>query len=162
MVDPRYRIRKLLLAGHERLDDAGHQRMLLGLRLGDPADEVLGAWLAKESVRDVYLAEDPAEAATLLDKAVVGCAQDVVPEIVSLGATLAPVAQRDPRPPRHRCFQRADRGPEPVREEGEALQPRVPAVQALPAAGAAPRRRYHLAEPTPAARIRTRAPHSDA
>jgi hypothetical protein len=34
-----------LLAGHERLDETGHQRMLLGLRVGDPADEVLGAWL---------------------------------------------------------------------------------------------------------------------
>ncbi|MBW3643855.1 MAG: transposase, partial [Actinobacteria bacterium] len=44
--DPLYRIRKLLLSGHERLDEVGHQRMLLGLRVGDPADEVLGAWLA--------------------------------------------------------------------------------------------------------------------
>ncbi len=66
--DPLYRIRKLLLSGHERLDQAGHQRMLLGLRVGDPEDEVMGAWLAKESVRDVYLAEDRAEAAVLLDK----------------------------------------------------------------------------------------------
>jgi len=44
--DPLYRIRKLMLAGAERLDDRGHQRMLLGLRFGDPHDEVLGAWLA--------------------------------------------------------------------------------------------------------------------
>ena len=87
--DPLYRIRKLLLSGHERLDEPGHQRMLLGLRAGDPADEVLGAWLAKESVRDVYLAEDRAEAALLLDKAIAGCAQDDVAEIVSLGTTLA-------------------------------------------------------------------------
>ncbi len=28
-----------------------------GLRVGDPNDELLGAWLAKESVRDVYLAD---------------------------------------------------------------------------------------------------------
>ena len=87
--DPLYRIRKLLLAGHERLDDRGHNRMLLGLRAGDPHDEVLGAWLAKESVRDVYLTDEPAEAALLLDKAIVGCAQDDVPEIQSLGRTLA-------------------------------------------------------------------------
>ncbi len=40
-------------------------------------------------MRDVYLAEDPAEAATLLDKAIAGCAADDVPEIVSLGNTLA-------------------------------------------------------------------------
>jgi transposase len=44
--DPLYRIRKLLLAGDERLDDRGRNRMLLGLRVGDPNDEVAGAWLA--------------------------------------------------------------------------------------------------------------------
>jgi hypothetical protein len=58
--DPLYRIRKLLLSGHERLDERGHDRMLLGLRAGDPHDEVLGAWLAKESTRDVRLTNDPA------------------------------------------------------------------------------------------------------
>ena len=41
--DPLYRIRKLLLTGSERLDDRGQHRILLGLRIGDPADEVLGA-----------------------------------------------------------------------------------------------------------------------
>ncbi len=87
--DPLYRIRKLLLAGAERLDDRGCDRMLLGLRVGDPYDEVGGAWLAKESVRDIYLAEDPDEAATLLDKTIAGCAEDDVAEIRSLGRTLA-------------------------------------------------------------------------
>ena len=87
--DPLYRIRKLLLTGSERLDERGSDRMLLGLRVGDPHDELLGAWLAKESVRDVYLAETPADAATLLDKAIVGCATDEVPEVQSLGKTLA-------------------------------------------------------------------------
>jgi transposase len=87
--DPLYRIRKLLLAGHERLDERGHDRMLLGLRIGDPHDEVLGAWLAKESVRDIYLTDDPDEAAVLIDKAIAGCAQDDVAEIQALGHTLA-------------------------------------------------------------------------
>jgi transposase len=87
--DPLYRIRKLLLTGSERLDQRGSERMLLGLRVGDPHDELLGAWLAKESVRDVYLADTPADAATLLDKAIVGCAADEVPEVRSLGNTLA-------------------------------------------------------------------------
>jgi transposase len=87
--DPLYRIRKLLLAGSERLDERGHQRLLLGLRVGDPNDEVVGAWLAKESVRDVYLTDDPDEAELLLDKAIVGCAEDDVEEIRSLGRTLA-------------------------------------------------------------------------
>ena len=58
---------KLLLTGTERLDDRGNNRVLLGLPIGDPHDEVLGAWLAKESVRDVYLTDDPAVAATLVD-----------------------------------------------------------------------------------------------
>jgi transposase len=87
--DPLYRIRKLLLAGHERLDERGHDRMLLGLRVGDPHDELLGAWLAKESVRDVYLTDERADAEVLIDKAIAGCAGDEVAEIRSLGKTLA-------------------------------------------------------------------------
>jgi transposase len=87
--EPLYRIRKLLLAGDERLDEGGRNRLLLGLRVGDPHDEVLGAWLAKESVRDVYLTDDLAVAATLLDKAIAGCGADDVEEIRSLGNTLA-------------------------------------------------------------------------
>jgi transposase len=87
--DPLYRIRKLLLTGSERLDERGSNRMLLGLRVGDPHDELLGAWLAKESVRDVYLADTPADAVTLLDKAIAGCAADEVAEVRSLGTTLA-------------------------------------------------------------------------
>jgi transposase len=87
--DPLYRIRKLMLTGAERLDERGHDRMLLGLRFGDPHDEVLGAWLAKESVRDLYLTDNPAEATVLLDKTIAGCAADEVAEIRSLGKTLA-------------------------------------------------------------------------
>ena len=87
--DPLYRVRKLLLTGTERLDPRGSDRMLLGLRVGDPNDEVLGAWLAKESTRDVYLTDDPRQAAVLLDKAIIGCADDEVDEIRSLGRTLA-------------------------------------------------------------------------
>ncbi len=87
--DPLYRIRKLMLTGAERLGGPGLERMLLGIRAGDPEDEVLGAWLAKESVRDVYLSEDPADARLLLDKAIEGCRTDPVAEIKSLGRTLA-------------------------------------------------------------------------
>ncbi|MGB8859869.1 MAG: ISL3 family transposase [Ilumatobacteraceae bacterium] len=86
--DPLFKIRKILLAGSERVTHGGADRMLLGLRVGDPNDELLGAWLAKESVRDVFLTDDPAEAALLLDKTIAGCLADVVPEIRSLGDTL--------------------------------------------------------------------------
>jgi transposase len=86
--DPLYRIRKVLLTGSERLDQRGVDRMLLGLRIGDPHDEVLGAWLAKENVRDVYLATRPRDAKVLLDKTIAGCAADPVTEIASLGKTL--------------------------------------------------------------------------
>ena len=86
--DPLYRIRKLLLTGSERLDERGTGRLLLGLRAGDPHDEILGAWLAKESVRDVYLADNRDDAAVLIDKAIAGCAADDVTEIQSLGNTL--------------------------------------------------------------------------
>ncbi len=87
--DPLFKIRKLLLKGAERLDEPGHERMLLGLRVGDPGDEILGAWLAKESVRDVYLTADVDDATVLLDKAIVACQEDDVAEIVTLGNTLA-------------------------------------------------------------------------
>ena len=86
--DPLYRIRKVMLKGAERLDGMGVDRMLRGLRAGDPDGDVLGAWLAKESVRDVYLTEDPADAEVLLDKAIEGCRTDWVDEIRSLGGTL--------------------------------------------------------------------------
>ncbi len=88
-VDPLFRVRKLLLKGHERLDEQGERRLLLGLRVGDPKDEVLGAWLAKESLRDVYLADDPDDAAELLDKAIIACGADQVPEIRTLAHTLS-------------------------------------------------------------------------
>jgi transposase len=87
--DPLYRIRKLMLTGTERLEGPGLDRMLLGLRLGDPDQEVLGAWLAKESVRDVYLTERPDDAELLLDKTIEGCAADEVDEVRSLGRTLS-------------------------------------------------------------------------
>lgn len=87
--DPLYRIRKLMLTGTERLQGPGLERMLLGLQVGDPDGEVLGAWVAKESVRDVYLADTAADAALLLDKTIAGCEMDPVDEIRSLGRTLS-------------------------------------------------------------------------
>ena len=76
------------LTGAERLDDGANKRLLLGLRAGDPHDEVLAAWLAKESVRDIYLAERWVDARVLLNKAIAGCAEVDVAEVTSLGNTL--------------------------------------------------------------------------
>lgn len=81
-------MRKLLIRGEERLDERGRDRLLEALRLGDPFDEVLGAWLAKEAVRSVYAEDDPEAAAVVLDNAIVSCRQDPVPEIPTLGGTL--------------------------------------------------------------------------
>ena len=85
--DPLYRIRRIMLTGAERLDEHGTSRFLLGMRAGDPKDEVLGAWLAKESVRDVYLADNGADAEALLEKTIIGASCDDVPEIRALAAT---------------------------------------------------------------------------
>lgn len=46
--------------------------MLLGLRAGDPDEEVLGAGPAKESVRDAYLTDNPDDGELLLDKEIEG------------------------------------------------------------------------------------------
>jgi transposase len=86
--DPLYKIRKILLAGAEHLNDNGVERFELGLRAGDPNDEVLGAWLAKEGIRDALNATSLGDATLLLDKTITGCAKDPVPEIRSLGRTL--------------------------------------------------------------------------
>ena len=88
-VDPLFRVRKLLLKADERLDETGRAKLMAGLRVGDPHDEVLGAWLAKEAVRAVYLTDDVEQAAELLDNAIEACRADDVHEIRTLGATLS-------------------------------------------------------------------------
>lgn len=86
--DPLYKIRKVLLAGNERLNDRGRERMVEGLRAGDPDGEVVGAWLAKEMVRDVYLTDSIDDASWLLGRAIRACITDPVPEVNTLGRTL--------------------------------------------------------------------------
>jgi transposase len=87
--DPLYRIRRVLLTGAERLSDKAWARLNEGLRMGDPDDEVLDAWLAKEKTRDVYLSDDPEQAAELLDAAICFCESSHVDEVRTLGKTLA-------------------------------------------------------------------------
>ena len=57
--DPLYKIRKLLLTGSERLNDRGSDRMLLGLRVGDPHDDLLGAWLTGSRALDLMTSPTP-------------------------------------------------------------------------------------------------------
>lgn len=86
--DALYGIRKTLLVGAERLSEPGWARLHAGLGRGDPADEVLEAWLAKEAVRAVYGTDDPDEAALLLKAAMARCAEAEVPELATLLKTL--------------------------------------------------------------------------
>ena len=52
--DPLYGIRRLLTRGWERLSDYQEDRLLSGLRRGDPYDEVGTAVVAKEELRQMY------------------------------------------------------------------------------------------------------------
>ena len=122
--DPLYKIRRLLLTGAERLTSRGVDRMALGLRLGDPHDEVLGAWLAKEYVRDIYLTDDPDDAALLLDRHRRLSRRRGWRDRLARQHAQA-LAHPDPRPPPDRSLERTDRGDEPSREEDQALRATV-------------------------------------
>jgi transposase len=87
--DPLYDIRKLLLTGHERLDERGRARLDEALAAGDPKDEVVAAFLAKEHLREVYSVDDPADAIRLLEAVLVDCATSDIPELRRLGRTLS-------------------------------------------------------------------------
>ncbi len=55
--DPLYRVRRRLLAGHERLSDDGFERVIAWLAHGDPDGEVAIGYLAKELLHEVYNAD---------------------------------------------------------------------------------------------------------
>lgn len=57
--DPLYRIRRRLLARHEQLSSDAFARLLALLEVGDPDGEVGAAYLAKELLRETYLATTP-------------------------------------------------------------------------------------------------------
>lgn len=87
--DPLYENRKLFLLGAERVDAAGWDRIWAALRDGDPDGEVQDCWVAKEKVRDIYLTDDPAQAAAALDDAIAWCgAPESGPELRRLAKTL--------------------------------------------------------------------------
>lgn len=148
--DPLFGIRKLLLRADEHLDERGRDKMLAGLRFGDPHDEVLGAWLAKEAVRSIYMTDDVDEATVLLDNAIGACANDDVAEIRTMAHTLS--RWRTEILNHHRTG--ASNGPTEglnFCQAGQACRTRVHELRALQAARAPPRRRSHLAQSHPAA-----------
>jgi transposase len=87
--DPLYGIRRLLLRGHERLSDHARSRLDGGLAAGDPCDEVLDAWLAKEALRFMYAADTMAEAARRFDAFIKEAKSSSVPELHRLAKTMS-------------------------------------------------------------------------
>jgi transposase len=86
--DPLYDIRKILITGAERLGERGWLKLRAALGAGDPRDEVLATWLAKEHLREVYAVDDADQAASLLDGVIAECADSGIRELVRLGGTL--------------------------------------------------------------------------
>jgi transposase len=86
--DPLYRIRRRLLTGHEHLDPAGFARVLAWLDVGDPDGEVAACYLAKELLRETYLAEHVFEARRRLTTFYEHCNSSGVPELARLAKTI--------------------------------------------------------------------------
>ena len=87
--DPLFRARRLLAKATERLDDRGREKLTGLLEAGDPNGQVRMAWLAKESVRELYSHSDADLALTFVDELVRDMGdKDMPPEVRSLGRTL--------------------------------------------------------------------------
>ena len=87
--DPLYRIRRLLLAAHERLDDRADAKLRGLLAAGDPRGEVRLAWHAKETLRGLYDITCPTVAAEYLTELADNLTDsDCPPELRRLGRTL--------------------------------------------------------------------------
>ena len=147
--DPLYRIRKLLLTRSERLDERGTDGLLLGLRAGDPHDEILGTW-ARQRIGARRLPRRQPRRRCRVDRQSHRrlCSRRRRQDRLARQHTPI-VAHRDPRPPRHRRVQRPHRRSEPLRQESETLRPRVPVLRQLSTPRAAPHRWRHLADTTP-------------
>jgi transposase len=87
--DPLYRIRRRLLAGHGRLSSDAFARLLAWLDIGDPNGEVAAAYLAKELLRDTYLAVDVFSARQRLTAFYDHCHTSGVAELDRLARTIA-------------------------------------------------------------------------
>lgn len=88
--DPLYRIRRLLLAAHERLGDAADAKIRGLLAAGDPRGEVRLSWHAKETLRGLYDIDCPRLAGDYLTELADDLQDpDCPPELRRLGRTLA-------------------------------------------------------------------------
>jgi hypothetical protein len=94
-------------AGHDWLDAASFTRVLTWLDAGDLQGEVGAAYLARELLRDAYLAGDALEARRRLVAFYDYCARSAVPELEQSPApspagrhrSCAGTAPRSPTPP---------------------------------------------------------------
>jgi transposase len=86
--DPLYRIRRRLLTGHEHLDPAGFARLLAWLDVGDPDGEVAACYLAKELLRETYLANHVFDARRRLSVFYEHCNTSGVSELERLARTI--------------------------------------------------------------------------
>jgi transposase len=84
----RYRIRRLLLLGHERLSESGWARLQEELAAGDHTDEVAPAHLAKELLREVYLTRSLRRARRSLRTFYSHCRSAQVPALARLAKTV--------------------------------------------------------------------------
>ena len=88
--DPLWRIRRLLLAAHERLGEAADAKLRGLLAAGDPRGEVRLAWHAKETLRGLYDIDSPQLAGAYLTELADDLQDtDCPPELRRLGRTLA-------------------------------------------------------------------------
>lgn len=87
--DPLYRARRLLTKAHERLDQAGENKLLGLLKAGDPKGEVQMTWHAKETIRSIYAIVDPDLAGEFVGQLIDDLTDGSMPvEVRSLGRTL--------------------------------------------------------------------------
>jgi transposase len=86
--DPLYRIRRRLLTAHEHLDAAGFARVLAWLDVGDPDGEVATCYLAKELLRETYLAANGFDARWRLTPFYDHCHSSGVLELQRLARTV--------------------------------------------------------------------------
>jgi transposase len=118
---------------HDRLDPAGFARMLTWLDAGDPEGEVGAAYLAKELLRDTYLADDALEARRRLVTFYDHCTSSEVSELERLARTITRWEAPILRWHRTRLTNAATEGTNLVIKEHHAARLRVPERRQLPA-----------------------------